>query len=114
MADTNSNENIITISRLLADKQYKFQVRGIFADFEGPYSDASDICETKESLAAHLLKLSKACYPNASKYIPPIEENLKARNSAIKTKQMTIGIITVSIIYFEHLNFVKVLVHVHI
>lgn len=37
----------------MANKQYKFQVRGIFGDSEGPYSDASDIIETKESLAAH-------------------------------------------------------------
>lgn len=91
---------MITISGLKANKQYKFQVRGIFGDSEGPYSDESDIIETKESLAAHFLKLSKACHPNSSKYIPPMEENLKARNSAIKTKQMTIGIIMVSIIYF--------------
>lgn len=105
---------MITISGLMANKQYKFQVRGIFGDSEGPYSDASDIIETKETLASHFLKLSKACHPNSSKYIPLVEENLKARNSAIKTKQMTIGIIMVSIIYFYHSNFVKLLEHVHI
>lgn len=56
--DKNSNQNTITISGLKANKQYKFQVRGIFGDSEGPYSDESDIIETKESLAAHFFKLS--------------------------------------------------------
>lgn len=82
-----------TVSGLLAYKQYIFQVRGIFGDLEGPYSETSDIIETKETLAAHLVKLSKSCYSNSSKYIPPIVENLKARNAVIKTKQMTIGIL---------------------
>lgn len=82
-----------TVSGLLAYKQYIFQVRGIFGDLEGPYSETSDIIETKETLAAHLVKLSKSCHSNSSKYIPPIVENLKARNAVIKTKQMTIGIL---------------------
>lgn len=76
---------------LIADKQYKFQVRGIFGDLEGQYSEASDIIKTKESFAAHLIKLSTACHPKSSKYIPPIEEYLMARNPTIKTKQMRIG-----------------------
>lgn len=89
--DTNSNENKITVSGLMAYKQYKFQVRGIFGDLEGPYSETSEIIETKESLAEDLLKLSTAFRPNSSKHIPPIEEHLKARNSSIKIKQLTIG-----------------------
>lgn len=97
--DTNSNENTIRVSGLLANKQYQFQVRGISGDLEEPYSEASDNIETKEGLAAHLLKLSKACHSNSSKYIPPIKENLKARNAAIKTKQITIGIMLFNI-YF--------------
>lgn len=91
--DTNSNENMTTVSGLLAYKQYKFQVRGIFGDLEGPYSDTSAIIETRGALTAHLVKLSKSCHSNSSKCIPPIVENLKARNPVIKTKQMTIGIL---------------------
>lgn len=92
--ETHSNHNYITISGLLADKQYKFQVRGIFGDNEGPYGPASEIVRTKKSLAANLLLRSEKQSTDSIpvQYIPPTEENLKARNPTAKTRQVIIGI----------------------
>lgn len=92
--ETHSNQNYITISGLLADKQYKFQVRGIFGDDEGPYGPASEIVCTQKSLAANLLESSTKQSTDfiPEQYIPPTKENCKARNPTAKTRQLIIGI----------------------
>lgn len=97
---SDSNQNFITLSGLLADKQYKFQVRGIFGDNEGPYGPASEIVWTKKSLAAVLVESSTKQLIEDNKttdsipvqYIPPTKENCKARNPTAKTRQLIIGI----------------------
>lgn len=84
----------------MAKTEYMFQVRGVFEDVEGPYSPVSDIIETRESLATHILgfcKMLKDARP--SKYLLPAEENIKARNENARTRQLIFGTILLSLQY---------------
>lgn len=106
--ETDSNQNSVTLSGLMANKKYKFQVRGIFGDIEGPYGPESDSLWTRKSLATDLLDFSvSSTNSNPMKYIPPTEENLKARNPSAKTRQLIIGIVFVFILRFIPYLFVK-------
>lgn len=91
--ETDSGENNITISELMANTKYIFQVRGIFGDEEGPYSPVSEDIETKQSLATFFLGSSalindKNCPPL---YLLPVKENTLARNNFARTRQLVLG-----------------------
>lgn len=91
--ETDSNQNSVTLSGLMANKEYIFQVRGIFGDIEGPYGPESKSIRTKKSLATDLLDQSRSSKnSNPPKYIPPTKEILTARNPSAKTRQLIIGI----------------------
>lgn len=63
---------------------------------------------TRKSLATDLLDFSvSSTNSNPMKYIPPTEENLKARNPSAKTRQLIIGIVFVFILRFIPYLFVK-------
>lgn len=91
--ETDSGENNIIISELMAKTVYIFQVRGIFGDEEGPFSPVSEAVETRESLATTLLSF---CVPYNDDncppiYLLPVEENALARNNSAKTRQLVLG-----------------------
>lgn len=99
--ETDSNQNSVTLSGLMANKEYIFQVRGIFGDLEGPYGPESKSIRTKKSLATDLLHLSKrSTNSNPQKFIPPTEEISTARNPSAKTRQLIIGILFFFILLF--------------
>lgn len=101
--ETDSNETSVTLSGLMANEKYIFQVREIFGDIEGQYGPESELISTMKSLATDLLDFSiKSGNSNSNpiKYIPPTEENLKARNPTAKTRQLIIGIVSTFILRF--------------
>lgn len=48
-AETDADQNQITIAGLMADTIYVFQVRGVFQDQEGGYGPANDTVKTAVS-----------------------------------------------------------------
>lgn len=88
--------NFTTITGLMADTEYVFQVCGLFKDQEGPYGPVSDSIKTKKSLATTLLEFCGE--PKNSNTVPliyqlPFEENINARNESARTRQLFLGII---------------------
>lgn len=91
--ETDSDENQITITGLMANTKYIFQVRGIFGDQEGPFSPVNESIETMKSLAIALLDFSKIQNKtgNPSIYLLPVQENKHARNKSARTRQLVLG-----------------------
>lgn len=91
--DTVSNDNHITISGLMANTKYIFQVRGIFGDQEGPFGPVNDNIETKKSLASSLFDPSQPQNKTKSPTIQllPVVENKNARNQDARTRQLILG-----------------------
>ncbi|XP_056014684.1 uncharacterized protein LOC125674781 isoform X2 [Ostrea edulis] len=91
-AETDNNHNQITISGLMADKMYVFQVRGVFEDQEGSYGPANDAVKTTESLATYLLKFSiRIDDKNPPKYQLLAQEHKSCRNPTAKTRKLILG-----------------------
>lgn len=91
--ETDSDENTITISELMADTVYIFQVRGIYGDEEGPFSPITEEIKTQKSLATSLLGIcilnnDTNCTPI---YLLPVKENPLARNNSARTRQLVLG-----------------------
>lgn len=100
--ETDSDENNINISGLMAYTKYIFQVRGIFGDQEGPYGSVNEDIETTKSLATTLLDFSflqnsTNCPPI---YLLPVQENENARNTSARTRQLTLGKFNIFLIQF--------------
>lgn len=53
IAETDADQNQTTISRLMANTVYVFQVRGVYQDQEGSYGPANDDVKTAESLTTY-------------------------------------------------------------
>lgn len=86
-------ENKVVINGLMADTEYRFQVRGIYKDQEEPYGPISDVIKTQESLATKILE---SCGPSIAKsfppkYILPLQENRMSRDNVARTRQFTLG-----------------------
>lgn len=95
-SESNVAGNFTTITGLMADTEYVFQVCGLFKDQEGPYGPVSDSIKTKKSLATTLLEFCGE--PKNSNTVPliyqlPFEENINARNESARTRQLFLGII---------------------
>ncbi|XP_078322456.1 uncharacterized protein LOC111105028 isoform X2 [Crassostrea virginica] len=93
-SESNVAGNFTTVTGLMADTEYVFQVRGLFEDQEGPYGPVSDSIKTKKSLATTLLNFCRKL--ENSKTVPlryqlPIEENMNARNESARTRQLILG-----------------------
>lgn len=102
ITETDSDENNIIITGLMANKNYIFQVRGIFGDQEGPYGPVTEDIETTTSLATTLLGFSVLqnstnCPPV---YLLPVQENENARNTSARTRQLTLGKFNIFLIQF--------------
>lgn len=91
--ETDSKKNRITITGLMANTKYIFQVRGMFGDQEGPFGPVNESIETVKSLATTLLDFSKIQDKtgNPKKYLLPMEENRNARNTSARTRQLILG-----------------------
>lgn len=111
IAKTNGNESQISITELMADTTYEFQVRGVFEDQKGEYSPANDDVQTIKSLAMYLVDLStKVTSGNPQKRQLFAEELEKSRNVMAKTKKIILGMLfSCSSIYLSinylYLNF---------
>lgn len=91
--NTDSANNYITVSGLMANTKYIFQIRGIFGDQEGPFGPVNDDIETKMSLATALLDLTEIQKKsgNISIHSLPLKENRNARNKSARTRQLIFG-----------------------
>lgn len=91
--ETDSDENHITVSGLMANTEYIFQVRGIFGDQEGPFGLVNEKIKTKKSLATTLLGNSQLQSDDICpfKYLLPVTENKNARNKIARTRQLILG-----------------------
>lgn len=91
--ETDSGENTFTISELMADTEYIFQVRGIYGDDEGPFSPVTEEIKTEKSLATSLLGFCiQNNDPNCTPiYLLPVKENPHARNDSARTRQLVLG-----------------------
>ncbi|XP_062611155.1 uncharacterized protein LOC134273000 [Saccostrea cucullata] len=90
--ETDSDENHVTITGLMANTQYIFQVRGIFGDEEGRYGPVNEDLSTTKSLATMMLESSILVNKNdPSKYQLPVQENQRARNPQARTRQLFLG-----------------------
>lgn len=93
-AKTNGNESQISITELMADTTYEFQVRGVFEDQKGEYSPASDDVQTIKSLATYLVDLSTIVTSgNPEKRQLLAQELDKSRNVMAKTKKLILGML---------------------
>lgn len=92
IAETDAAQNQTTISNLLANTVYVFQVRGVFQDQEGSYGPANDDVKTVESLATFLLRSSiNVASGNPPKYQLMAQELKSFRNSSAKTRKLILG-----------------------
>lgn len=91
-SETDADQNQKTISGLMADTVYVFQVRGVFQDQEGSYGPANDDVKTAESLATYLLRFSiNVASGNPPKYQLMAQELKPSRNRSAKTRKLILG-----------------------
>lgn len=87
-----ADQNCITISRLLANTWYIFQVREVLHGQEGRYGPLSDAVKTTESPATYLLERSLlVAHGHPSKYRLSVEELNASRNLVAKTRKFILG-----------------------
>lgn len=88
---TDGKESQISITGLMADTTYEFQVRGVFEDQKGEYS-TSNYVQTIKSLATYLKDLSsKITSGNPEKRQLKAHELENTRNVKAKTKKLILG-----------------------
>lgn len=91
-ANTDTDQNKITITGLMANTKYVFQVRSVNQDQEGKYGPESNDVLTAESLSTSLLDFSKLVNNGIpSKYQLLVKELENSRNIDAKTKQVILG-----------------------
>lgn len=90
-AKTDADESQITITGLMPNTMYTFQVRCLFEDQEGEYGPENDKMQT-ESLDAYLSKIStRITKSSPSKYQLSVQEMKDARNVTAKTRKLNLG-----------------------
>lgn len=91
-AKTNDDCNSTTITEIMADTIYIFQVRGVFDEMEGPYGPISDDLTTPKSPSIEMKKeCQRISANNPEIYLIPTKENKEARNMQARTKQLISG-----------------------
>ncbi|XP_062586611.1 uncharacterized protein LOC134248210 [Saccostrea cucullata] len=97
---TNDTTNRFTVSGLMANTPYVFQVRSVANDVEGVYSEQSDPINTLRSLATKMLRFSiKIKSTDPVMYQLVAEENREACNLRAKTRHLTLGNPSIGIEY---------------
>lgn len=92
IAETDADQNQTTISKLMANTVYVFQIRGVYQDQEGSYGPANDDVKTAESLATYLLRSSiNVASGNPPKYQLMAQELKPSMNSSVKTRKFILG-----------------------
>lgn len=94
LIETIDDGNNTTITKLMTETEYTFQVRGVFGDLEGPYGTVNDDIVTLRSPTADILKLCKCKIKETSPqylYHLNVRENRRARNEKARTKQLVLG-----------------------
>lgn len=91
-AETDADQSSITITGLMADTKYVFQVRGVYHDQEGDYGQPNDRIQTPKSLATQLLAYS-VCVDKGdpSKHQLYATELKDSRNEIAKTRKLVLG-----------------------
>lgn len=90
--ETESDENHLTVSGLMANTKYAFKVYSVFMDEGGQYGPENEDIETKMSLAKTLVgcsTLQKETSP--ALYLLPFEEDMNARNVKARTRHLVFG-----------------------
>lgn len=106
IAKTNENESQISITELMADTTYEFQVRGVFEDQKGEYSPANDDVQTIKSLATYLVDLSTIVTSgNPEKRQLFAQELVKSRNVMAKTKKIILGMLFSCSSFYLSINY---------
>lgn len=91
-AKTDTDQSKITITGLIANTKYVFQVRSVYQNQEGQYGPESNDVLTAESLSTSLLDFSKQIdNGNPPKYQLLVKELKNSRNTSAKTKQVILG-----------------------
>lgn len=89
---TDGKQNNITISGLMANTNYVFQVRAVFEDQEGGYGPQSDDVSTLTSLGIEWLDFSLLVKKgNPFIYRPLTQESKFSRNPTAKTRKLELG-----------------------
>lgn len=92
IVETDNDQSEITITGLVANTKYVFQVRGVYQDQKGKYGLMSDDVLSTESIATYLQKIStKVAEGNPSEYQLFVKELKGSRNTNAKTKQVILG-----------------------
>lgn len=100
---TRDDCNSTTITEIMADTIYIFQVRGVFEDMEGPYGPISDDVITPKSLSIKMKeKCQRIAVDNPEIYLLPSKENVQARNNQARTKQLILGLTKLLFIFDCH------------
>ena len=96
--ETKAEENYSTITGLISNTEYTFQIRGVFGDQEGPYGPINDKIKTKKSLGSTMLDFCVLLDDSKKplKYNLPAVENKSARNENARSRQFILGKITSS------------------
>ncbi|WAR10123.1 TIF1A-like protein [Mya arenaria] len=84
----------VDVSGLQSGSKYKFKVRTVYADGDGPYSVDSEVIETKRSPASSIINF--ACRLGdeldiPQSYVLPLTELRRARNTEVKTRRFEVG-----------------------
>ena len=80
------------LTDLKADANFKFQVRVVHDDCDGPFGPESDIVTTPCKPATKIAPLASVVRPgNPTIYKLPLIEVLKARNYTARTRKLEIG-----------------------
>lgn len=91
-AKTDGNQNQITITGLISETTYVFQVRGVFKDKKGEYSFENHDVQTLKSLATHLVNHSREVTPGNPALRQLLAKELEnTRNEMAKTKKVILG-----------------------
>lgn len=101
-AKTDTDQSKITITGLMANTKYVFQVRTVYQDQEGQYGPQSNDVLTAESPSTSLLDFSKQVRDgNPAIYQLLAKELRHSRNVDAKTKQLILGKVFISNFYIR-------------
>lgn len=89
---TDGHRNQITLTGLISETTYVFQVRGVFKDNKGEYGSENHDVQTLKSLAKYLVDYSREVTPGNPALRQLLAKELEnTRNEKAKTKKVILG-----------------------